>query len=174
MNFHRLRLINKNQNGFTGLEMVVTIFIAGIIAAASIMATLQVIRGSSQSKNNVTAVTHVQSVGFWLSRDIQMSQYDPDLGASDGFPLTLTWIDYGLSGDIHDVVYTVDGSDLKRGYSINNNPVNEITIAQFIDSISSQFADGLLTLTVTTTAGAGSVQQVSETRVYEVLQRPGS
>ena len=172
MIFHRLGLMNKNQMGFTLIEMIIVLAIAGIVIGATTMVIFQVINGSSHTSNHMTAVRQVQSAGYWVSRDTQMAKtvepaLDPD---PDGFPLTLTWTD--RYGDDHQVVYTLL-ADNKLQRSHSNGTTETGIMAEFIDpdptKTSCVWDVGVLTFTVTAT-----VQEQSETRVYEVVPRPGS
>ena len=77
MMFHRLRLINKNQLGFTLIELVMAIAISGVITGAITGTIFQVIVGSARTNNHMIAVTQVQDAGYWLSHDAQMIQQAP-------------------------------------------------------------------------------------------------
>jgi prepilin-type N-terminal cleavage/methylation domain-containing protein len=183
MIFHRLRLINKDQRGFTLTELILAICISAIITAFITLTIFQVITGSARTNNHMTAVRQAQSAGYWVSHDAMMAQsIAPPAG---GFPLTLTWTEWadgGPNGDEHEVVYSlVDGASgglksLQRSYSVNGTTETSI-VAQFIDPTEKdgepqtkcEFAGGKLTFKVTATVG-----KQSETRTYEVMPRPGS
>jgi len=185
MMFHKLGLINKNQRGFTLIELMVVIAITGFVTSGATMAILQVINGSARTNNHMTAVRQVQNAGYWVSRDVHMVQNivaDPTGG---GFPLTLTWTDWG-NNEEHQVVYTLldmpSGGlkNLQRSHS-SNGITETIIIAQFIDptvkdgepQTKCEPTNGSLVFTVTATVGGGSQGQ-SETRIYEIVPRPGS
>lgn len=169
MIFHRLGLINKKQRGFTLVELMLAMALTGIITGAITMTILQVVNSTARTNNHMIAIRQVQNAGYWLSRDVQMAQIveptDPD---PDGFPLTLTWTDWG--GTVNVVAYTLNGTDLVRDDG-DQNPV-----AEFIESVDVSprpYTSGALTFTVTATVGGGSQGQ-SETRTYEIVPRPGS
>lgn len=182
---HRLRLINRNQIGFTLIEFVVALAISGIITGAITTTIFQVITGSARTNNHMTAVSQLRSAGYWVSHDALMAQEvalaDEAVDDPDGtrFPFTLTWAEWDTN-DVNQVVYSLDGNKLQRTHSINGNSATS-TIADFIDSTykdgepqtKCEFNSGKLTFTVTATVGAGSQEQ-SETRTYEVVPRPGS
>jgi len=176
MIFHRLGLINKNQRGFTLIELMIAIAITGIITGGITMTIFQVFSGNARSSNHMTAVRQVQNAGYWISHDTQMAQnVVPDPGDT-GFPLTLTWSDWD-SGDVHQVIYTllVDNK-LQREHYTNLNLDATTIVAEYIDpdETSCVWDDGTGTLTLTVTATVGGWQPASETRVYEVIPRPGS
>jgi prepilin-type N-terminal cleavage/methylation domain-containing protein len=150
--------------GFTLIELVLAIAIAGIITGGITMTIFQVINGNIRTSNHMTAVRQVQNAGYWVSLDAQMAK-EVGLGATSGFPLTLNWIDW--DGMVHRVTYTLDGTELWRDYNGQLGPV-----AQFINpdpaKTSCDWDGSVLTFTVTAT-----VQEQTETRIYEVIPRPG-
>ena len=131
-----VRLINKNQRGFTLIELLVAIAITGLITGGLTTTIFQVFDINARSNDHMTAVREVQNAGYWISRDTQMAQSMEITGVS-GFPLTLTWNEYG-GGDVHEVVYTllVDNKLQREHYTNRDtNPVPDAAtiIAQYID-----------------------------------------
>jgi len=186
MIFHRLRLINKNQRGFTLIEILVALAITGLITGGITGTIFQVITIEARTSNHMTAVRQVQNAGFWVSRDATMAQtvdleWQGETPSGSKFPLKLTWTEWD-NNEKYEVIYTLQNmiggpKQLQRqhltydadGYEIGN----ETTIlAQYIIPGVGQtrldFTDGKLTLTVTAT-----VERQSETRTYEVIPRPG-
>ena len=106
-----------------------------------------------------------------------MAQLVAPSGAT-GFPLTLTWTEFGTDGDEHQVVYTLAADQLLRREHYTNraiNPAPDATtfVAQYINSIqATQGAGGELTLTVS--ASVSGYRPASETRTYEIIPRPFS
>jgi len=175
MMFHRLGLINKNQRGFTLIEVVLAIALTGIITGGITMTFFQVFSENTRGSNHMIAVRQVQNAGYWVSHDTQMAQSvepaaDPD---PDGFPLVLTWTEW--DGTVNEVTYTLVGDELQREHYTNSILDSTINVAEYVDTdptkTKCEFAGGVLTLTVTATLGTGSQVQ-SETRVYEVIPRP--
>lgn len=132
---HRLGLLNKNQRGFTLVEVIIVLAIIGIVIGAATMTIVQVINGSSSTSNHMIAIRQVQNAGYWVSRDVQMAQSVAPALDSDGFPLTLTWTD--RDGDDHQVVYSLVDmpgglAKLQRSHSVNGTTATGI-MAEFID-----------------------------------------
>ena len=163
-----VRLFHKNQMGFTLVELMLAIAITGVITGGITMTIFQVFDANVRTSNHMTAVRQVQNAGYWVSRDAQMAQ-DIVTGDDPATPgvtefLTLTWTDY--NGDGHQVTYTLEGAELWRNYDGQRS-----LVAQHIDPTGTtcDFAGGKLTFTVTAT-----VEEQSETRIYEVTPRPDS
>lgn len=186
---HRLGLLNKNQRGFTLVEVIIVLAIIGIVIGAATMTIVQVINGSSSTSNHMIAIRQVQNAGYWVSRDVQMAQEVEPTADPDGFPLTLRWTEWadgGLNGDQHQVVYTllVDNK-LQREHYTNLNLDATTIVAEFIDPDETncylnehfgeelQYENGALTFTVTAKVSSFPQEQ-SETRIYHVMPRPGS
>jgi len=175
MIFHRLGLINKGQKGFTLIEVLVALAVTGLITGSITMVISQVLTGNVRTSNHMTAVRQVQNAGYWISRDAQMAQ-TVDTGEFSGFPLTLTWTEYGVDGDEHQVVYTLADNKLQREHYTNRatNPAPDATtfVADHINTANTSCALDGSKLTLTVTASIGGFKPASETRVYEVVPRP--
>jgi prepilin-type N-terminal cleavage/methylation domain-containing protein len=178
MMFHRLKLINKNQLGFTLIELMLAVALSGIITGAITTTIIQVVTGTVRTNNHMIAVRQVQSAGYWISHDTVMIQQEPVIvnnASSQLESITLTWYEWN-SDEVHEVVYSLADNNLRRSYSVNGTTETGI-IAEFInpdpEKTKCEFTGGKLTFTITATVGAGSQAQ-SETRVYEVKPRPGS
>jgi len=177
MIFHRLRLINKNQGGYTLIELIVALAIIAFITGGIAMTIFQVITIEARTSNHMTAVRQVQTAGYWISHDGQMAQQveAPD---PDGFPLTLTWEEY-VGHVEHQVVYSmINNSELQREHytnrDINPDPDATTIVSQyieFIEVVPRPFVGDEMILTVTARVG-GDWQEGHETRVYEVIPRP--
>ena len=169
-----VRLLHKNQRGFTLIEMIVAMTITVLIIGVIAMAIFQVFNVNALSSNHMTAVRQVQNAGYWISRDAQMAQsVVPDDGGATGFPLTLTRTEW--EGDEHQVVYTIIGDRLQREHYINSVPDSTIFVAEYVvsdpEKTNCVFTNGKLTLTVTATVGTWPQEEI-ETRVYEIVPRP--
>ena len=171
--FNRFGGINKNQAGFTLIELAVVIAITGLIGVGITTATFQVISQSAQNTDYTAASRHTLNAVYWISRDAQMSQTVEPNGAS-GFPLTLSWVEWDNS--THQVTYTLEDGKLQRSYSADGGEPEETAVAQHInpgtEMTNCEFAGGVLTLKVTATVGEGSTA-TSVTKVRQIAPRPG-
>jgi len=174
MIFRRSGSINKNQKGFTFIDMIIAIAITGIIGVGTTGAIAQVFNQSTQSSVHMTAIKQVENALYSISRDAHMAQIVATDSGDSGFPLDLSWGEWA-SGTDHQVTYSIEDGKLKRSHSINGGDPDEITVAQDINPdaqiTNCELADRVLTLKITATVGDGS-RTVSETGKREVIPRP--
>jgi len=178
----KMKKLKKGERGFTLIELLITILLTGIVATAITGTILYVLNVNFSTANRMAAVRQVRNVGFWVTPDFQMAR-DVDPGGSQGFPLTLTWIDWATN-DTHEVTYTLENMPsgefkrLQREHQIGSDPPSITIVAEYIDpdqtSIDPNDACefpfcGKFEFTVTATVGGQN-----ETREYEVETRPGS
>jgi len=189
-----VRLFHKNQRGFTIVELMLAIAVAGVITGGITMTIFQVFDGSARTSNHMTAVRQVQNAGYWISHDAQMAQsIEPDpvddpltLGTE---VLTLAWVgwEYECGGnntciDTYEVCYTCDDDSDKlwRYQKITTNKYdadghlvvtteteNSSYIAEYITSEPTvTMAGNKLTVTI-----IASVSDAKEQRTYEIMPR---
>ena len=136
-------LINKDQRGFTLIELIVAIAITGLITGGITTAIFQVFSVNALSNNHMLALRQVQNAGYWISHDAQMAQNitlgdNPDTPPPADPPnppeteiLTLVWVGWGRiwkqgndnwqSIDTYEVRYTYDNNKLWRYERITTN-----------------------------------------------------
>jgi prepilin-type N-terminal cleavage/methylation domain-containing protein len=66
--------LKTTEKGFTLIELLVGIAIAVFVVGAASMTIITMMRLSPQSNNWAIALRQVQNTGYWISRDVQMSQ----------------------------------------------------------------------------------------------------
>lgn len=164
--FHRFGLIDKNQKGFTMIELLVAILITAIILGSVTTAISQVFTVNARSSNRMTAVRQVQTAGYWVSHDAQMAQTATADNLTSPFVLKLTWTEW--SGVTHTDNYTLENKVLWR-----NLDGQKSLVAQYITSANTTYTGGKLIFNVTATVGTAP-RAATETRVYEVMPRPSS
>jgi prepilin-type N-terminal cleavage/methylation domain-containing protein len=169
-----MKKLKKGERGFSLVELVIVVALAGLVGAALTATAFQVFTFSTRTSNQMTAIRQVQQAGFWVSPDVMMAQ-NVTLGGSLGFPLTLTWQEWGTN-TTHTVTYnlTYMSGGLKRlqrehkiGTSLNSTTV----VAEYIDPTGTSFVQSGTAYNFTVTATVGGQ---TETRVYEVRPRVGT
>lgn len=182
-----IRKLNKNQAGLTLIELMIALAITGIVTAAVTVLTFQIFDGEARANNHMDAINRVQNAGRQVSRDASMAQSVVWVGESDpdGFPITLAWNKWGTGpadSESHEVIYSIEGNQLKREHYINDT-LEDTLIFQYIigtdpdePGVPVTYCErdpstNQLTFTLTAMAGSGS-QQVSETRQYTAIPRP--
>ena len=183
MRLPRMRLTNRNQRGFTLVELLVALAIEGILAGGIVAVIFQVSNVSSKSADHMTAIKQVENAAHWLSRDAMMAQTHPSESDNySSFPLTLTWADWDYT--THDttennVVYTIENGDLKRTQNVRINggswsPTVSL-IARYIDPSLEmthyRFKNGALEFRICARVQQGS-RVILEAREYKVIPRP--
>jgi prepilin-type N-terminal cleavage/methylation domain-containing protein len=174
-----MKKLEKDQRGFTIIELLIAIAITGLITWGITMTIFQVFDINTRSTNRMAAITQLENAGLWVSNDVQMAQSVNATGSS-GFPLILNWNDWD-TGFSHAVNYTLEDmssgefKELQRSHSVNGGNSTPTHVAEYIDSeqtscypLGTLPPGGVLNFTVTATVGGES-----ETRVYKVTPRVG-
>lgn len=158
-----------SQRGFTLVELLVAVAITTTVGSAVSTGIHQVFTNHARSTAHMEAISDVENTIHWLTRDVQQAQV-LDLGETGGFPLNLTWVDWG--GVVNQVTYTLEGSELERAYSTGGEPLTRV-VARHIDSATEDtnvsFYFGVFSFKITSYVG-GSVP-AAETRAGEIMPR---
>jgi prepilin-type N-terminal cleavage/methylation domain-containing protein len=173
----KMKKLRKGQGGFTLIEIVIAIAIAGLITAGITVAIMQILTINTRASNHMVAVRQVQQAGKEVSKDTLQAQ-TVNASGTQGFPLILSWAEWGTN-QTHTVKYELVGppdevKKLQRTHSINGGNLTVTTVAEYIASNQTSCAPlgvlpagSALSFTVTATLG-----DQSETRLYEVERRP--
>ena len=165
-----LRKLAKSQKGFTLVELLVAIAIAGIFGSADTIDLHQVITIPIISNNQNTAINQVRNAVHWISRDAQ-SANSTSIDVPQKF-LSLELLEWN-SGNwtSHAIDYTLEDNVLWRYY---DSGTPGTLIAQYIEpkapgvtECSWDAINSMLTVTITATVG-----DETETRTFEVKPRP--
>lgn len=187
----RLKQWNKQEGGFTLIELIIGVVLVSVISIAVAMTLVLMFKVTAGSSHRVTAIRQVQNAGMWITQDVQSAQ-TITIGGSHF--LEVLWADW--DGTKYKVDYVYDPlvtSDLTRKYYVKNIAdtdyvlTSQTVVAHYIDSsmdtsISPPKAKTrveqsgdiyTLTVTATITGFSANGMPVSETRTYEILPRPG-
>lgn len=169
MTLPRLRLIRKEQRGFTLIEMLVVVTLIGLISTGITASIIQVLNINTRASNHMIAVRQVQQAGKEVSKDVLQARNIDNQGEA---LLALNWTDW--EGQENVVVYTItEDGELQRSYTIDGEAQATAppVVAEYIDpdQTSCEWNGIVLTFEVTATVGGQS-----ETRVYEIEPRPGT
>jgi type II secretory pathway pseudopilin PulG len=161
--------LKKGEKGFTLIELIIGISIAVFVVGAASMAIITMMRLSPRNSDWAIALRQVQNAGWWISRDVQMSQGDIDIGTGATY-LTLTLPQDQNPAHNKQIVYEFqDMSDGLKRLS-RNDQVTQIMVAEYISIPTSPIYDPVNhTLTFTIEATSGNVPPVF--RTYEATQR---
>ena len=163
----RSRRPKLNQSGFTLLELVVALGVGSLILTASVMTLEQLWSNHSRNLAHMRAVKQVENALHILQRDVNMAQTVETTGLGANEVLRLTWMKWDSTRS--QVVYRWDPVDLRLTRTLS--PDNVTTTVAYPVEPQPVFTTVDRTLVVDVTS---RVQNTSETRVVEIVQRAGS
>jgi prepilin-type N-terminal cleavage/methylation domain-containing protein len=159
------------EKGFTLIEMLVSLAIAGAVMGVMSAAVITIIRTTAQNDEWNINLRQVQNAGHWITSDALMAQAVSD--NTTGVFLSLSWSDWNNIGSTqynNNIQYILNGSTLTR--SLNGGPA--ILIAQYIVTANTtcdwDYVEQKLTVNIAASSRAPSQRAVQET--YEISPRP--
>jgi len=169
-----MKKLKKGERGFTLIEMLVVIVLIGLISGGITAAIMQILTINHRASNHMICVRQVQQAGKEVSKDTLQAQA-VNVTGSQGFPLTLTWEEWGTN-TTHTVTYNLTDMSgglkrLQRAHYIGSTPNSVNIVAEYIDPNQTSFVqvagNDSYEFRVTATLGTES-----ETRIYEIKPRP--
>ena len=188
-----MKLMERDQRGFTLIELVVGVFIIALVVLGASMAIIQLVN-AGRSSTHMTALRQVQTAGFWVSGDGLQAQIvvdnDPETLAIDVYDdpetdgteiLILQWTDWD-DGDVYEIQYSLQdmpSGTLKKLWRYETitpevgDPTSHTTlVAQYIDGNATSCEWTSETKQAFTFDVAATVEQQTESRTYEIKPRP--
>lgn len=185
MRVHRFGTVHRGQRGITLVELLVVIFIVGLISAGIATLISQIITGNTRTSNHMVAVRQVQQAGKEVSQDTLQAQ-NVTQGNGSGVLVTFEWGEWD-SDRSHEIIYTLedmpggagDLAQLRRTHTIFNGGQQEIqtsrVVAQYIvhgeTTCEVKHLGKTVVLTITASVGGGPFEG-RETREYRAERRP--
>ena len=167
MNHSITKITPNKQNGYGLIEIVVGVAIAGLLSTVLTAYSLLTINTIGDSKDRMNAIMQVENAGYWISRDIQMSN-NITLGENAGFPLQLMRKD--TDQNEYEVTYSLIEKSIIRSLIKNEESPVQNLIAQNINTAASltnlNSTDGLLIFNITSTSG-----DIDVSRTYKIKPR---
>lgn len=165
------------QKGFTLIELIVALGIAGILGAGIIATTISIGDTNNRNVARVMAVKEVENAIHHLNRDFQQAQ-KVELNGT-GYWIRLSWTTWD-NNTLNQVVYNVDNETLVRDF-VGSEPTSSIGIAKNITSYSAARpnptptpttlpSEKTWTISITSEYTSGA-RTATETRAIKVVPR---
>jgi prepilin-type N-terminal cleavage/methylation domain-containing protein len=188
----------RNQTGFTLIELIIAVAITSVVLAAAAGTVYQLLAGNSHNSNAMLATRNVQQAGHWISQDILMAQeviIDNDPDSYEEFRVSWTEIiswksepDYSKNPPAqgvfnlikqHRTIYTLsEGVLLRIKEETDEYSEGEETIPDFSTMSNTQISRFITELTLSgnytleITAYVPGFRPGEAYRVYEIESRP--
>ena len=183
------KTFNRNQEGFTLIEMIVVVAISTFITAGLVLSLHSIMFGSNHSREEMQSTQYVQNSGSWLRQDILMSQ-SLESGDIPETPeneiITMYWTSPAYKDaqdndriDYYDVKYHLESEKLKREEYVttkvynSNGALVDIVTNQSTAVISDNVAEFVInsenitrTFSITSLVGDAETEQT-----YEIFPR---
>ncbi|HTY81939.1 MAG TPA: prepilin-type N-terminal cleavage/methylation domain-containing protein [Dehalococcoidales bacterium] len=171
--FRKMKGFNREQAGFTLIEVMVSLIITALIGLGATMGSAQVLNETQRNNDYTTASRDVMNAVYWIGRDAQMAQVIS--GWSD-FPrtsnLSLFWSDWNNCS--YNATYSLTHGVLTRSFNVEGNITSNV-VANYINpgvtATNCTSVNGTLLLTITSSVGEGS-KVVNVTRNRDMTARP--
>jgi prepilin-type N-terminal cleavage/methylation domain-containing protein len=158
--------LKGNQKGFTLIEVLVTVGILGAIMGVMSMTVMSIMIIAPRSSNWAIALRQVQNAGYWISRDVLMSE---NVTVDEpGVFLALEWDDGG--GAHYEVDYVFSDGELRR--QLNGASPGTLVAQYIVEADTSFVVDDLVDTKYDLTVKA-SHDGVEVERVYGITPRLG-
>jgi len=160
----KLRVIKRNQKGFSLVEILIAIALTAIIGSAVAVTVNQFVNINSRSTNHQIAVSQVQHAVNSISRDAQQAQQvsPASFNLVSGGTLTITWVDWNTNIET-EVVYKVTAKTLTR---------NDVPIASNIEIAGGTWDSYERTITFNIQAKVAQPNALPVERTFQIRPRP--
>ena len=122
--------LRTGQSGYTVIELIAGLAIAGMLTAGLTAYLIGAMSVVHDSHDRTQSLMQVENAGFWISRDVQMSE-NMTFGENAGFPWLLRWKDTDYNQYV--VTYSVNGTDITRSLVKNSGNSTLSLIARDVD-----------------------------------------
>ena len=163
MNHLITKITPNKQNGYSLIELIVGLTIGGLLAIGLMAYVFVTLNTIDDSKDRMHALMQVENAGYWISRDIQMSD-NLTLGENAGFPLQLMHKD--TDENVYEVTYLLNEKSIMRTLIKNEESPIQTIIAQNINTANLSDSSGLLIFNITSISG-----DIDVSRTYKVKSR---
>jgi prepilin-type N-terminal cleavage/methylation domain-containing protein len=160
-------VIRRNQQGFTLIELIMSVTITAIIAAVLITTLSQTVSISWAGNKHMQAVKQVENALFYINRDAQAAA---SIGTSGAW-LVITRTDGTVVS--YSLITPADGSPV---YLQRNQSGSTVTVARNIDTTANltrcSYDNGLLRVRITASLnGLGAASETRDLVIYPRLNQ---
>src|SRR4030042_6390207 len=131
--------MKRSETGLTIIEMVVAIGLSSLIALAAVMFTFPALNTTEKTKDHLTAVSHVETAGYWISRDASMADNVITDNLTPPAILVLKWTEWGYGEEnvYHTATYSIENisegvGQIKRRFQDSSGTDQQTLVASHI------------------------------------------
>jgi prepilin-type N-terminal cleavage/methylation domain-containing protein len=161
--------LKKGDRGFTLIELLVGLTILALVVGTASMAIITIMRLSPRNTDWAVALRQVQNAGYWISRDVMMSN---EITVGTANPTFLTLMLPQVATDEKTVSYELE--DMTGGLKrlMRSDDGKQIMISEYIsvagEDTTADYNSDNRTLKLIITAISGDI---TVTREYDSSQR---